>query len=140
MQNLAVIDTNVIVAGVRSSRGASYRVLRLMFKNRIRFALSVSLAAEYEDVLYRHIAHTAFSAAEMDMFVDAIYYAADFVEAHYLWRPFLRDANDDHVLELAVAAQSKFIVTFNIRDFVGVEQFGIRAITPNDFLEEIGEL
>jgi predicted nucleic acid-binding protein len=55
-------------------------------------------------------------------------------------RPFLRDAKDDMVLELAVAAGSDVIVTYNKDDFCGVEQFGIRVMTAQEFLLEIGEL
>lgn len=58
----------------------------------------------------------------------------------YLWRPFLRDPNDDMVVEAAVTGGCDSIVTFNSRDFAGVEQFGIRVMTPREFLFEIGEL
>ncbi len=57
-----------------------------------------------------------------------------------MWRPYLRDLEDDFVLELAVAAECDYIITFNQRDFVGIENFGIRAITPKEFLSVIGEL
>ncbi len=57
----------------------------------------------------------------------------------YLWRPFLRDANDDMVLEVAVEAQCPFIVTFNTRVFAGVEQFGIQTLTPGQFLARLQE-
>ncbi len=58
----------------------------------------------------------------------------------FVWRPFLRDPRDDMVLELAVKAGCEFIVTFNGRDFAGVEEFGIRALPPAAFLREIGVL
>ncbi len=44
------------------------------------------------------------------------------------------------VLELAVGAGCRHIVTYNKRDFRGVERFGVEVITPKDLLEEIGEL
>jgi predicted nucleic acid-binding protein len=75
----------------------------------------------------------------MDSFIDAIYYAANFIEVYYLWRPFLRDPDDDHVLEVAVAAQSKYIITHNLKDFEGIGRFGIKALSPADYLKEIGE-
>jgi putative PIN family toxin of toxin-antitoxin system len=139
MKDLVVIDTNVMVAGVRSRRGASFALLQLVFAGKVEFAVSVSLASEYEEVLMRHQKHTGFSPQEMDMFIDAIYYAANLVEVHYLWRPYLRDPDDDHILELAVAAQSAYLITHNIKDFVGAGRFGVRAITPADFLGLIGE-
>ncbi|MEP6836253.1 MAG: PIN domain-containing protein [Gemmatimonas sp.] len=59
-------------------------------------------------------------------------------QIYFLWRPFLRDPNDDMVLEVAVEAQCTYIVTFNLRDFVGIEQFGLQAITPGQFLALLG--
>jgi predicted nucleic acid-binding protein len=52
----------------------------------------------------------------------------------YLWRPFLKDPKDDLVLEVAVESQARYIITFNKRDFKGVDQFGIEVVTPRDFL------
>ena len=58
-------------------------------------------------------------------------------EIHFLWRPFLRDADDDMVLEVAFAAGCRYIVTYNVKDFHGSEQLGITAITPREFLNLI---
>jgi predicted nucleic acid-binding protein len=44
------------------------------------------------------------------------------------------------MLELAVTAQCDFIVTYNTRDFVGVERFALRVIEPGAFLQHIGAL
>jgi predicted nucleic acid-binding protein len=57
-----------------------------------------------------------------------------------LWRPFLKDPQDDHVLELAVAGGCKFIITHNVRDFSGSEKFGVRVVTPRTFLQVIRRL
>ena len=59
---------------------------------------------------------------------------------HFVWRPWLRDANDDMVLEAAVASRSRYIVTFNLKDFRkhGVEEaFGIEIVTPQALVEII---
>lgn len=56
---------------------------------------------------------------------------------HFLWRPFLPDSDDDMVLELAFAANCRYIVTHNVKDFRGCEQLGVKAITPRDFLHII---
>ena len=61
-------------------------------------------------------------------------------EIFFLWRPFLKDPKDDMVLELAVEAEVEYIVTHNLKDFNGVEHFGIKAITPKEFLQIIGEI
>lgn len=61
-------------------------------------------------------------------------------EIYYLWRPILRDPKDDMVLEVAVAGGCDTIVTYNIGDFSGAQQFGIRVVTPLNFLRDLGIL
>lgn len=61
-------------------------------------------------------------------------------EIFYLWRPWLSDPNDDMLLELAVAARARYIITFNIKDFSRTQSFGITAINPKDFLNLIKQL
>jgi predicted nucleic acid-binding protein len=58
-----------------------------------------------------------------------------FQKIHYLWRPFLPDPKDDHVLELAIASQVRNITTFNVKDFKGVDKFGVNILRPKDLLE-----
>lgn len=55
-------------------------------------------------------------------------------DVHFLWRPFLRDSDDDMVLECAVASGSQFIVTHNMKDFRRIEELKVQAIKPADFL------
>lgn len=78
------------------------------------------------------------SREDIDALID--YYCAigNQHEIHYLWRPVLRDPNDEMLLELAVKAQASYIVTFNKRDFEGIDQFGLQAISPHEFLKELG--
>ena len=59
-------------------------------------------------------------------------------EIFFLWLPYLPDAEDDMLLELAVKAGCQFIVTYNSRDFAGIERFGLQAVTPAEFLKLIG--
>jgi putative PIN family toxin of toxin-antitoxin system len=129
-----VLDTNVLVSGLRSRRGASFRLLQLVGTGRFTTHLSVALVLEYEAVLMRTVADRFVPRSAVDAILDYHSAVADHHRIHFLWHPFLRDPGDDLVLELAVAARAAFIVTHNLRDFGGVEQFGIRAVTPADFL------
>jgi putative PIN family toxin of toxin-antitoxin system len=135
-----VIDTNVLVAALRSRRGASHKLLMLIGSGRFDFSISVALILEYESVAKRLVEETPLTISDIDDILDYLCAAAIHREVFFLWRPFLSDPKDDMVLELAVAANCDFIVTFNSRDFIGVEQFGLRVITPQEFLKEIGEL
>ena len=135
-----VVDTNVVVAGLRSKKGASYRMLSAIGTGRFEIALSVPLVLEYEDALLRHLAVTGLSQADVDAVLDYFCRVAHQQEIFFLWRPYLPDPKDDMLLELAVAAGCQVIVTHNLRDFAGVGRFGIEALSPAAFLTRIGVL
>ncbi len=105
--------------------------------HKVEPVLSVALLFEYEDVLKRNSKELGFSNSEIDSFLDNICKLGSFHKIHYLWRPFLSDPKDDHILELAVASNVNLITTFNIKDFKGSEQFGVKVIQPKQLLEEI---
>lgn len=133
-----VIDTNVMVAALRSRRGASFQLVSLIGAGKFEISVSVPLVLEYEDALLRH-ASQPITKRDVGDLLDYVCSVADHQTIFYLWRPQLRDPKDDLVLEVAVAAGCDGIVTFNRRDFAGVEQFGLHAMTPGEFLRQIGE-
>lgn len=135
-----VIDTNVFVTAQRSQRGASARLLTLLGTGQFDLHLSVPLAFEHESVLLRQRHELGLTQQDVEDVVDSVCAISKHHKIHFLWRPYLRDEKDDLVLELAVAARAALIITYNQRDFQGAEQFGIRAITPREFLREIGAL
>jgi len=130
----AVIDTNVIVAALKSSKGASYELLLRMDAGRFQPAVSVALVTEYEDVLFRPTLGIRLSHSQIDAVLDRICQIGINQPIYYLWRPFLSDPKDDMVFETALASGSTHIVTFNLSDFRPARQFGIEAITPGRFL------
>jgi putative PIN family toxin of toxin-antitoxin system len=135
-----VIDTNVLMAALRSNRGASYRLLSLVGDDRWKLNLSVPLLLEYEDVLKRPDAGLGLAHEDIDAILDFLCDEANLREIFYLWRPILLDPKDDFVLELAVESNADFIITFNLKDFMDIEKFGLAAITPRDFLQRLGEI
>ncbi len=139
MKRRIVIDTNVFISALRSRRGASYRLFMLLGGKQFEISVSVPLILEYEDAAKRLGREFGLTHADIEDILDYVCSVADLREIHFLWRPILKDPQDDQVLELAVESSAKFIVTYNRRDFVGAEKFGIKVITPNGFLEKIGE-
>ncbi len=135
-----VLDTNVLIAALRSKRGASHKLMMLLDSGQFELALSVPLVLEYEAVAKRMIGMTGLCAEDIESIIDYLCAHAFSAKIHYLWRPTLKDPKDDMILELAVAADCAYIVTFNLADFVGVATFGVQAITPHDFLKKIGAL
>ena len=133
-----VLDTSVLVAASRSRRGASFELVRRLGGNDFRPALSVALYAEWQDALLRPEHRPAgVSPAEAMAFLRFVAGKCHIQPIYFLWRPSLRDPDDDMVLELAVAAHCRFIVTHNVGDFSGSERFGVEPITPADFLRLI---
>ncbi len=135
-----VLDTSVIVAGLRSRLGASNCLLELVAEERLVTLVTTALFLEYEEVLKRPEQRLVTGMDEKDIigFMAALASATEPVEVHFLWRPQLADPDDEIVLEAAVNGRSKAIVTHNVRDFQpAAGDFGIEVVTPGTFLKRI---
>ncbi len=133
----AVLDTNVVVAGLSSKRGASHALLRLGYAGRFAMLASPALWLEYEAVLKRpQIAHMHGLAPQgVDDFLDALAMRVEPVCIRYLWRPQLNDPQDEMVLEAAMNGRADRLVTFNGADFAkAMIALPIRLQTPAEFL------
>jgi putative PIN family toxin of toxin-antitoxin system len=129
-----VIDTNVIFSGLLSQKGSSYKLLKMIPRNDFTMVLSVPLVFEYESVLSKNINKLNLTKSDIDDFLDYLCSISEHSLIYYLWRPVLKDPYDDHILELAFASNSKYIITYNVSDFIEAEKFGIFPITPDKFL------
>jgi putative PIN family toxin of toxin-antitoxin system len=135
-----VLDTDVLVAALRSSRGASRQLLLGALDHRFELLLSVPLILEYEAVLTRpdHLTACGLSGGDIGRILDDLTSVARPVRLAFRWRPRLSDPNDDMVLETAVNGNADAIVTFNQRDFEEVgESFDCAAILPGAALQQM---
>src|SRR2546428_7602203 len=132
-----VIDTNIMVAGLRSRRGSAFRLLMLVGTGRFAIHLSVPLVLEYEEVRLRELPHWQVPRSVVEDVLDFHCIVATRHPIFFLWRPSLPEPDDDMLLELAVTARCNFIITYNTRDFVGVERFALQVIEPGAFLRSI---
>jgi putative PIN family toxin of toxin-antitoxin system len=135
-----VLDTDAVVAAMRSPGGASAAIVRAVRGRQATLLLSVPLAMEYEAVCRRpeHRLEAGLSGRHVEIFLDAIIAMAEPVHTHFLWRPQLRDPNDEMVLEAAVNGRADALVTFNVRDFgTAPAQFGVEVLLPREAIARI---
>lgn len=133
-----VLDTSVLVAASRSRNGASFQIVSMLPSTQFEIALTIAVYTEWQAVLTRPEHLPPGVTADMALgFVRYLASVAHLQDVHFLWRPFLRDPDDDMVLECAVASGCEFIVTHNVRDFRRIEELNVRAITPADFLNRL---
>lgn len=135
-----VVDTNVIVSALLSGGGAPRDVLRLCLNKKITPLFGAALFTEYEDVLAREklFSRSPLSKRERTVLLDAVLNVGLWVSIYYLWRPNLRDEDDNHLVELALAGGADWIITANLKDFRGAElRFDhLRVGTARMFLDE----
>ena len=134
-----VLDTSVLIAALRSRRGSSFELLRLVGDERWQLHLSTALLLEYEAVARREAQELWLQPDLIEAVLDYLCANAQEHRISFRWRPLLSDPDDDFILELAVAAKAQYIVTHNLRDFAGVEAFGLEAITPAQMLGKLSE-
>ena len=135
----AVLDTSILVAGLRSRLGASNRLLALVAEGRCIPLVTTTLFLEYEDVLLRaeHRLATGMSERDIAGFLAAFASAAEPVEVRFTWRPQLSDPADELVLEAAVNGRADVIITHNRKDFhPALRAFGIAVKVPAQILKE----
>ena len=102
-------------------------------------SLSVPLVLEYEAALWNHLRELTIGRRDVARLLDYLVSVAHHQEVFFLWRPLLRDPKDDMVLELAVAAGARRLVTHNVRDFEGTEEPQVQVVTPGNYLAELGK-
>jgi len=130
-----VFDTSILVAAARSRSGASFVLVSSIPSPNFQICLSVPLYTEWQDALTRpENLPAGQTPADAQRFLRYLASQAWLQNIFFLWRPCLPDPDDDMVLELAFAARADYIVTHNMKDFRGCERFGVKAITPADFL------
>lgn len=129
---LVVLDTDVLVAAVRSRLGASRAWIRAILTREATLRLSVPLALQYEAVLTRseHLAASGASIAQISALLDALCALCRPVAISFLWRPMLRDPDDEMVLETAANGHADRLLTFNERHFAGADRLGVIVERP----------
>lgn len=134
-----VLDTNVLVAALRSRTGASRELLNALSSGAFTFLSSVPLFLEYEAVLLRpeHVAASGHDVAALQALLDRLTEVAERVELHYRWRPQLVDAGDELVLEAAINGRADSIVTFNVAHLAPAARFGIGLSSPAAMLRRL---
>jgi putative PIN family toxin of toxin-antitoxin system len=135
-----VIDTNVLVTALRSSRGASYKLLTMLNDTRWQLNISTTLILEYEEILKREQDRLNLNDQDIDNLIEGICTIANQRSIFYLWRPVAKDPDDDFLIDLAVECQASFIITYNRKDLEAAEKFGVKLLTPKQFLQHIGEI
>lgn len=135
-----VLDTSVVVAGLRTRLGAENAILRLVASRRLVVLATPPLFLEYEDVLKRpeHRLVHGLAPEAVDEFLAELAALIEPVEVHFQWRPQSRDPNDEMVLEAAINGRADALVTYNVADFaVAAERFRISVLHPAELLKKV---
>jgi predicted nucleic acid-binding protein len=135
-----ILDTNVIVAALRSRKGASYRLLMTLGHPRWQSVVTPALMYEYEDAARRPGNAPGLSEQEITDILDMIYRESHRQLVWFSWRPAASDPGDDLVLDAAIAGRCDFVVSFNERHLRVAGDFGIEVLTPAALLKLIGEI
>ena len=128
------MDTNVLVAGLRSRTGASYELLRLLRDGKWTLVLSNTVLGEYHEILHRESSALKLAHADADAYLDVLCALAEQCALISAWQPVATDPDDEPIVQLAREAKVPYLVTHNVRDVQGAEQFGVQVVRPSEFL------
>jgi putative PIN family toxin of toxin-antitoxin system len=132
-----VIDTNVLVAAIRSRQGASFHLLKTLEDGIWQPNISTALILEYEEVLRRESAQIGLPFDVAERIIDRFCAVGRQNQIYFRWRTHLPDLDDDFLLELAIRCNATFLITYNLHDLAPAAEFGIHVVTPGEFLRRI---
>jgi len=135
-----VIDTSVWISALITKESKARALLRLVFQAKLYPQMSEALFREYEEVMKRKKIQslTPLSPLEQNELFEAYLSTCTWNEIYYMWRPNLKDENDNFLVELAVASGAEALITYNVKDFKNAELiFKHMIATPEDFIKEI---
>lgn len=133
-------DTDVIVASLRGRSGASNALLHALSAGQVEAVASVPMMLEYEAILMRPEQRqaTGMSVQDVNIFLDTLALLIIPVMPYFLWRPQLRDPDDEMVLDAAINGGAKAVITFNVQDFLPAStQFNVQVLTPAEVLRQL---
>jgi putative PIN family toxin of toxin-antitoxin system len=133
----AVMDTNVLVAGLRSRRGASHELLQRLRAGQWTLVLSNTALGEYHEVLHREAGALGLGHADVDAYLDALCVLAEQRALTTAWQPAAADPDDEAFVQLAREANVEYLVTHNVKDLAGAGRFGVRVVRPAEFLSAL---
>src|SRR2546423_12601504 len=133
----AVMDTNVLIAGLRSQRGASHELLQLLRSARWTLVLSNTVLGEYHEVVHREAQTLGLSHADADTYLDVLCALAEQCTLMTAWQPAASDPDDEAFVQLAREAKVEYLVTHNVNDVVGARRFGVKVVRPAEFLSAV---
>ena len=140
MDMKVVIDTSIWISALITKESNSRKIIRLALQEKLAPQMSEALFHEYESVMKRtkiQKSCTLTQKEQVELF-NALLSVSRWNEVYYLWRPNLKDENDNFVIELAVASGAEYVITYNLRDFETAElSFNCKIITPEKFIKEI---
>ena len=135
-----ILDTNVILAALRSQAGASHRLLMTIGHPQWQSVVTPALMYEYEDVARRPGQAPGLAADDISAVLDLLYQRSHRQLVYFSWRPLSQDPGDDLVLDAAIAGGCDFVVSFNERHLSPAREFGIEILKPVQLLRLIGEI
>lgn len=133
----AVMDTNVLVAALRSRTGASFEVFRRLRLGLWTVVLSNHLLFEYEEILKRESPQLGLSNADVDQLLNAICARSENWLLSHAWEPVLADPDDEPLVQLATESGARLITTHNIRHLLPAKQLNIEVLKPAEFLTRL---
>lgn len=134
MPTRAVMDTNILHAGLRSKRGASYQVLEALWARRWTLVLSQTVLTEYEEVVKREASALHLTLQQIDRLLDALCALAECRGLSDTWQAVLNDPDDEALVHLAVETQAGHLVSHNSRHLEPARALGVNLVEPKAFL------
>ena len=132
----AVIDTNVVFAGLANRKGAAFKIVQRFFRGQFSWINSEETMNEYEGVLSLS---QKVSRVSLYIFMQLLQNRSILVQIENSLQ-VCKDPDDDKFLETAIVGDADFLVTKNLKHFPRKRFESVRIVNVAAFLTELEKL
>jgi putative PIN family toxin of toxin-antitoxin system len=127
-----VLDTNVLVSGLRTPFGSSGEIVRMVFSGELILCIDARILSEYKEVLNRP--KFKFDKNKVAILIDFIMQYGQVVSSSPLKSP-LPDPDDEAFLAIAIVGNVKILITGNKVHYPSSSREGIEILSPSEFID-----
>lgn len=135
----AVLDTNVIVSGIKKKEGVNGQILKSAIEGHFKMLISPSILQEvrrvlrYEKIWKEHL----WSESEIERFLIRLAFLSELTGDTIKVNIIKEDAQDNRVLACALEGRAEYIVSgdFHLQQLEKCE--GVRIISPSLFIQKL---
>jgi putative PIN family toxin of toxin-antitoxin system len=130
----AVYDTTILASGIVATRDPIAHIINAAISGQVELIISPYILDELRRTLTtKRYFRDRITDAERETYLSRLEAVATLITPHHALSGVVADPNDDPIIDLAVSAQARYLVTGDKKVLDVGEYQGVKILTARDF-------